>query len=958
MIKSIPDYLIDKEFNGGNGEVDFSKIEGKVDDTITTYIKDNDLLNSNKIRYIKCINDGNNYDTWRRFVNLSVYANMENIAKTKEGVSVIADFTPTTTSGGNSGIDVNKWVKEYTEIIGSNAKRCTLTCDLGDTYVVDLITLTNRVSEGGRTNKIILQVSTNGNDWTTLYDYTTQGSMPYNKTGNDFYLRDYFNNVLDVGLLTGNYQQKTNIRERYEGETSDYTRIQEAIDRASKSGGEVWFKSGNYFIDKTLTLKRGVKLRGVGGLAIGENTTTNIVLMEKANCSMISPETYSGHYIQIENIVFNGNGMKQSERHTAVNFASWVTGRIENVVITNVYGSAITFGGGAMDFYVNNLWVEGCNVGDDLYQIDTNPQIKEGSQTRDGLFCINYIYSENPLNDWYIHDYKGNYLDTDNNIILTKQEDGTYLGSDNTTIYTKLNGETTFQVGTDTTNIVTAESLGLVKAFARTNVYNRGKSIRIKGAVSCTINDVHIEGSREFKIVDNHIFRMNKLTTAHCGCKKIDTDGSTILDEGHILLVTPTNKVLQIGMIENYNTNATYTVKSNPQTNNYYNINYNSMHQSINFSAYDGVSGSHLGTDPQLNGYLSVVGHGSMDSTGISIKNMNSNELWRTYVKNGFNITKDWDKKFSVNSDGDTTTKRAVYVGSMGYNSSWMNPNAFVVEDDGKIIKMTRGQHNKDIVEASRVTESEPTTNTKAYYVGQTLKVANIDNNQVGVNTYICDAIVLCKNTVVKNTSDNSEVSNTNSYSYPRYSLDKEKVVATDEEAGTTTTITYSYKYLWSKVVSENTMSDFTNQYDKSKITYSNNHVYFPVKLEPNSVYTFTDYDKKASAGSDGLDAGYCGFAVLGEDKTTIIQWITNKFVGSISFKTSPKIDNTKTYYISIESGKLNTVFNALTDEQKGNFKFEKGGITTPLKMDTNYIKGLEDKINDLITRVTALETP
>ena len=905
MIKNIPEYLIDKKFNGGNGEIDFSQIEDKVDNTITAYVKDNDLLNSNKIRYIKCINDGNNYDTWKRFVNLSVYANMENIAKTKEGVSVIADFTPTTTSGGDSGIDVNKWVKEYTEIIGSNVKRCTLTCDLGDAYVVDLIKLTSRTSEGGRTNKIILQVSTDGNEWITLYDYTTQGQLPFSGIGNDFYLRDYFKNTLDLGLLNGNYQEKTNIRERYEGETSDYNRIQEAINRASSSGGEVWFKSGIYYIDKTLILKRGVKLKGVGGLAIGLNSTTNIVLMNNSNCSMLSPASYSDHYIQIENIVFNGNGKNQTERHTGINFASYVTGRIENVVITEVYGSGIVFGGGSMDFYVNNLWVIGCNVGEDLYQIDTNSQISEGSQTRDGLFCINYIYSENPLNDWYVRDYNGNYLDKDNNIVLTKQEDGTYLGSDNTTVYTKLAGERTFQVGTDTSNIISAKDLGLVSAFARTNIYNRGKSIRIKGAVSCTINDIHIEGSREFKITDNHICKIGKLTSAHCGCKKVDSDGTTILEDGQLLLVSPSNRVLQIGAIENYNANFNYTIKPTYETNNYYKIAYNSMHHSINFSAYDGVSPAHLGTNPQINGTLDIISHGSMDTAGLMIKNNRTRDLWRVYAKNGFNVTKDWSSMLNVNTSGDMSNTRCIYPGKMGFNSSWMKPNGLVVETDegGSVIKYTRGQHTKDNLEASRITNYPPTTATRAYYVGQTLKEVNMNSNQVGVVTYICDAIILCKNTVVKNTSDDSEISNTNSYSYPRYSPVKESVVTTDEEAGTTTTINYTYTYIWSKVVSENVMSDFTNQYDKSNVTTGNNHIYFPVKLKPNTIYTFTDYGKNASAGYNGLSStSYCGFAIADSSKTNNIQWITKNFSDKISFKTLPTIDENAQYYISIES--------------------------------------------------------
>lgn len=952
FLKSVPDFLIDKEFGGGSGGS-----TADVNKEIKKYVKDNEILNTNKIRFIKCINEGNTLDPWRRFVNLAVYSNMTNIVKNNTNVEVTADFTPVKTDGDASGVDINTWVTDYNEITGHYNQTCTLTCDLGDSYNVDLVILTNRVSEKGRDNKIILQVSDDGAKWTTLYDYTTEGNMPYNNTGNEFYLRDYFSNTLDSKLLNGNFQEKTNIRERYNVETSDLPRIQEAINEVSKVGGEVWFKAGNYYIDDTIILKRGVKLRGVGGLAIDEKTTTNIILMPNSNCSMISPETYYGHYIQIENIVFDGNGKEQTERHTGVNFASWVTGRIENVVITNVYGSGVVFGGGAMDFYVNNLWVEGCNVGDDLYQIDTNPQIAEGTNIRDGMFCINYIYSENALSDWYVKDYYGNYLDTDNNIVLTKQADGTYLGSDGTTVYTKLEGERTFQVGTNTTNIVTAESLGLVSASARNNIYNRGNSIRIKGCVSCTINDVHIEGSREFKIIDNHICKIGKLTTAHCGCKKIDVDGSTVLEEGHILSITPSNKVLQIGAIENYDDNATYTIKPTTATNNYYPIKMKTMHQNISFSAYDGVEGSHLGTDVQANGSLSIISHGTMDRAKISLTNTLKNVTWNNYVKDDYYIDKGSKTMAVVTADGDIKPTRCIYPGKMAYNSSWLHANALVVEDDCNLIKMSRGQHIKDIVEASRIANSIPDETTRAYYVGQTLNVINDNDSQVGVNTYICDSIILCTNTKVVNTAGGTEVSNINVYSYPRYSVDKTTETSKDTTAGTTTTITYSYKYLWSKIISEKSMSDYTNLYNKADVVVTNNHIYFPVKLKPNTIYTFTDYAKKISMGSEGLDEGYCNLAIVDNGKTTKIQEVTTKFNGSLSFKTLPTIDETEDYYISIESGNLNTVFNALTDEEKGNFKFEKGGITTPLKMDTNYIKGLEDKINDLITRVTTLET-
>ena len=719
----------------------------------------NSINNRKKYRYVKEINYGNKWDNWKRFGNIFVYQNGINIAD--RNCKVTADFeTRDPASGKITSVDVNTWANgsiKNQSIIGMHSKVCSLTLDLGSLQVIDCIRIVNGHVESCATHNFDLLCSADGITWDTIHSYSVEGP-----TENSSYAGTVFavplsgNNSFLPVTLVGNAKNT---------EVDDFGRIQRAIDLASVSNGEVKLDAITYSISQTLQLDRNVVLRGSG------INTTIIKLCNKSNCVMIKCKNKNTHFIGMDNLTIDGNGINQTTSNPAVKFNTWVSGFISNIYITNVFGEALVLGNGSMDLLISNVWALGCKVTSGKYQIDINSEYID-TDKKNGLITANSIYSEWPKIDWYKIDNHGNFINSNGDIVLYIQEDGTYKDKSDV-VYTR----TAQNKFTDSNSTeITAKSLGLVASDGMNNQADRGKAIRIACGASITIQKLHLEMSDTCIIQQNHIVTIDAMSTSHCGK---DGDNNPILD------IRRDNGVVKINSVANYNNSGTYFCKNLGDYANYmYPIKGNA---DLNGIVYG--TNNNLGTKPIINNELIVETVGGEDTTGVVFNNKTSNMTWRNYIKdNMYRISKDWDDIFSINSNGSIILKNHS-DGTALYES-----NSILLENN--MLKIARTDGLKDIISTTRALSKKPEEDTIAYYVGQHVIFIN---NKSEIEDYVCTKITLETTTIVTDVNG-EEVSNETSvsdqYAYKKY--DNSTVTL---ENGDIQSTTYTYRYTWTKSI-------------------------------------------------------------------------------------------------------------------------------------------------------------
>lgn len=570
MAKSIGNYLVAKKYIDKNGK--------------ENNIYKNTFKNiPKKYRYIKEINYGNQYDNWKRFGNIYVYQNERNIADT--GI-VTADFeTRNASTGDITNVDVNTWADGsigVENIIGIHTKVCSLTLDLGSEQIIDCIRLINGYSSDGRSHKFDLLCSSDGESWDVIYSYALQGECKNPSYGTVFPVKLSGNNGVLTQVLVGNRKQ---------GETDDTQSIQRAINLATISCGKVKLEPKKYEISSTIYLDRNCVLEGSG------INTTKLVLKENSNCSMIKCKNKTTHWIGIDNLEINGNGMNQMSSNSAVVFNTWVSGYLKNLYITEVYGEGLVLGNGAMDLLISNVWVMGCKVGKNKYQIDINSEYIDTSN-KNGLITSDSLYSEWAKVDWYKVNESGDFINDSSSIILTLQNDGTYKNSSNV-LYERIS-QSKFKKISDS-SIVTANSLGLVKSNGMYNQADRGKAIRIACGVNLDFQKLHIEMSDTCIIQGNHVVNINSFSSSYCG-----KDGN----DNPILDIRGDNKIVKIGNVSNHFESGVYFSKNlGDYSDNVYPIDANPQ---INTIVYG--SNNNLGRNPIVRGALYL--ENTIDSMG------------------------------------------------------------------------------------------------------------------------------------------------------------------------------------------------------------------------------------------------------------------------------------------------------------------------------------------------------
>ncbi|KAA0992781.1 glycosyl hydrolase family 28-related protein [Dyadobacter aurulentus] len=264
-----------------------------------------------------------------------------------------------------------------------------------------------------------------------------------------------------------------------DGVTDDIVAINKAI---AFQKGDVKFSSKTYVIGAPIRLQRGVRLIGTGNRETIASRSTRIFLKAGSNCEMLNTPFARGegatHYMELQGIYFDGNGVNQTAANVAINFQGvWVTSGIKDVFIANTKGTSLAIGNGS-DLHVENLWVSNAIIEDSTrYAVEVNKDV--ASPNLFGLIYMEDIYIENIKNK--------NYGDP------------------------------------------------------RNTQADRGNGMLIKRVNTINIMDVHLEGvARMIDLSANDVVNIVKISASHCG-KAIYADGGLIrsLNESKIVNIGP-----------------------------------------------------------------------------------------------------------------------------------------------------------------------------------------------------------------------------------------------------------------------------------------------------------------------------------------------------------------------------------------------------------------------------------
>lgn len=179
-----------------------------------------------------------------------------------------------------------------------------------------------------------------------------------------------------------------------DGIHDDYQAIQNAINFID--GGVVELQSKTYIVGDSVVLHRGLKL--CGNSSYGEENAT-LKLKDNVNKPVIvTPNADGGdstHYMILENLRVNGNGLNQTNETIAVKFyGAYVGSIIRNVFIYNFFGTAI--GIQNADVEIDNLWIQNGYTLSNSYAMKINPTLS--SSTIASMININNLYIENYRN--------------------------------------------------------------------------------------------------------------------------------------------------------------------------------------------------------------------------------------------------------------------------------------------------------------------------------------------------------------------------------------------------------------------------------------------------------------------------------------------------------------------------------------------------------------------------------
>ena len=273
--------------------------------------------------------------------------------------------------------------------------------------------------------------------------------------------------------------------------TSTYdaaTRINYAM--SEMGPGELVIPSGcRVAIAAPIDIVRGVLLRGRGTFDDINGVGTKIYLLPGSNCSMlrtpaaVSGQAFATHFMGVENICFDANGIFQTVMADAVQFwGAYIGSWLEKVFIKNSFGSALTLDGGA-DINIRHLWITGSTVGVDKYAFDTNQTLVVGS-IRSGLLNMDHIYIEN-----------------------------------------------------------TAIDYASVSGAPRTVIENRGKAVRFQRISTLNVGEIHIEATnRPVTITSCQSFYCGKISASYVGDDALSDNTIVLMEDAN----TPTIKIGQI----------------------------------------------------------------------------------------------------------------------------------------------------------------------------------------------------------------------------------------------------------------------------------------------------------------------------------------------------------------------------------------------------------------------------
>ena len=236
-------------------------------------------------------------------------------------------------------------------------------------------------------------------------------TSPYfdNDRGGDLWIYDPSNDgVDDDGTRLSNNRVRAflgDVHAKWWGTTGngvavDGRKIQKALDYCKVNGGNVLLEYATYLADTTITIPRGVFLKGpfpslnINTATIKRANNMNYTLLQVGSGS--DGNAFNG----IDGIKIDGNSANQTTEQVAIKFTKqYIGSRSDNFFVVDNFGHAIEFEGG-FDIRLDNVWVLG-NKSSDGYAIVAHPvsvaPIKDGNINCGNLYVEYSIKTNNPL---------------------------------------------------------------------------------------------------------------------------------------------------------------------------------------------------------------------------------------------------------------------------------------------------------------------------------------------------------------------------------------------------------------------------------------------------------------------------------------------------------------------------------------------------------------------------------
>ena len=199
-----------------------------------------------------------------------------------------------------------------------------------------------------------------------------------------------------------------------DGVTDDTASIMAAVAGSSSDASRVQavvFPPGGYKISSTILLPTNSYLLGIGG-----RWSSFLQLAAGANTTLIANKDASNAYIQIENLLFDGNKANQTVAAPAIQFTKTSYSTLRDVRISNVKGEGFKAQGGVGSgpFYLFGVQCSGCSShgftfldSSDCYLFGLECDLNGGhgfniTGSGDNLRFINCHSESSTLDGWFI----------------------------------------------------------------------------------------------------------------------------------------------------------------------------------------------------------------------------------------------------------------------------------------------------------------------------------------------------------------------------------------------------------------------------------------------------------------------------------------------------------------------------------------------------------------------------